>query len=330
MNFSTIPLLYKVGITAVSTVTALNPLSTPTHTLRNTAKSKQAGIPYVAFGDSLTTGSSIASCLDNRKASPWGCTETPTAAVPYPDRVARASGYRYTDSPEMYKPKNLHDSPVDLYRSGIWGYTIKEAAQSGSNHWMSQLEAISRASQLVTGSLGINDLHFSNIGKWLKLYLKPGADRITPAVEANISANSADFDRLFTALEKAKDNGASVIVSLYYNPYDVDKPSCSELKDIGSRIVDPLDSELTDRAHQAGFGVADFRWGFQGHGAGSEDSYVFGTECSVGGLLSSWFSAWAQGGDPKKAISIAFDPHPNNKGTVTMAQSILREYNNAD
>ncbi len=287
---------------------------------------------YVAFGDSLTTGSSVATCQYNRQLSPWGCAEKTTVAVPYPNKLAKLLNMTYSDNPKDYQTK----LSFDLYRAGIWGYRVKEAAQdqlAGNNkqgNWLPQLDAIKQARQLVTGALGINDMNFSDISRWARLYIKPGVDYVTPAAQALINERSADFDKLFDSLSVARSNGAAVIIGLYYNPYDSDNPQCQDLKTLAGRVVDTLDDELIARSHQAGFNVADFRRPFIGHGAGSKEPYVFGNQCSLSGALSTWLPAWISGRDTKKAIAIAFDPHPNNAGTTIMANSILQELNNAD
>lgn len=291
---------------------------------------------YVAFGDSITTGSSVATCNENRGRSPWGCSEVPTVAIPYPDKVAQALHLTYSDNPRDYAPTNKSQTPIGLYRAGIWGYTAQEAARAqavGHNQlgpWMPQLAAIKQAKQLVTGSLGINDMHFSDVSKWAKLYVKPGDDHVTLAAQAVIAARQNDFDQLFSALRSAKEGGAKVIIGLYYNPYDTDRQQCSELKTIGDRIVDTLDNEMLDRSHQNGFSVADFRRSFAGHGAGSDEPYVFGKQCSLGDATKDILPAWLGGGGGKKALGVGFDPHPNNNGTTAMASAILQEYNNVD
>ncbi len=289
---------------------------------------------YVAFGDSLTTGSSIATCQDNRALSPWGCSENPTAATPYPNYVAQALHLTYSNDPRSYPSNSI--SQDGLYRAGIWGYTAQEAVRAqkrGSNDvgtWMPQLIAIKHANQLVTGSLGINDMHFSDIGKWARLYVRPGGDYVTKEAQKILRTRAPDFNQMFRSLASARDNGATVITSLYYNPYDSDDNSCQDLKSIGDRIVNTLDEDLLTHAHQAGLSVADFRRQFTGHGAGSSEPYVFGVNCQIDAALRTWVMSIFGGKDAKKAVAIQFDPHPNNIGTMVMANVILQEYNNAD
>jgi len=324
-----------VFLLSVLTVVGSSHLIVPVSALGPSSLASNTYSPaYVAFGDSLTTGSSIPTCQDDRGSSPWGCKENPTAAVPYPNRVAQALHLTYSDSPQDYRQGRTNQ--LGLYRAGIWGYTAQEAVRAQKNghnevgNWMPQLEAVKRARQLVTGALGINDMQFSNVAKWAKLYLKPGGDHITPEVQAVIKTRQKDFNKLFGSLQDAKENGAKVIVTAYYNPYDADTAGCEDLKEIGNRIVDTLDTELIDRAHQSHLSVTDFRRKFSGHGAGSQDSYVFGSECKIDAVFRTWFLSLVRGMDAQKAVAIKFDPHPNSNGTLAMANAILQEYNNAD
>ena len=300
----------------------------PSHVLAE-PKSLPYSPAYVAFGDSITTGSSVATCQEHRKQSPWGCAELPTA-TPYPDRVARALHMSYGDVANNYAQQTF-----EMYRAGIWGYTIKEAAEAekdGHNavgDWVPQLTAIKQATKLVTGSLGINDMHFSDVARWAKLYIKPG-DHVSREAKKLVAARSQDFDKLFDTLKVARSNGATVVLGLYYNPYQSDDPLCNPLSSIGDSVVNTLDEELLNRAHANGIDVADFRRSFTGHGAGSDDPYVFGTTCNLGVGAANWIQNLAIGKNAKRAVAIKFDPHPNSSGTNAMANAILQEVNNAD
>jgi lysophospholipase L1-like esterase len=291
---------------------------------------------YVAIGDSITTGSSVATCQEDRQKSPWGCAEVPTIAMPYPTRLAWYSGGTYSDQAADYRQGHLDANKLNVYRAGIWGYTVQEAAQAqnlGHNRigeWMPQLEAISHASRLVTGNLGINDLHFSDVVKWAKLYVAYGKDKITPEVQRILKERSGDFDQLFAAYTAARANGAKVITTLYYNPYDSNLVNCQDLKTIADRIVNTLDNELQKRATAAHIETVDFRQYFGGHGAGSSDPYVFGSHCSISGAFTDLTPKWLGGGGGKRSLAIGFDPHPNNSGSMTMYKQIMEKYNGAD
>jgi lysophospholipase L1-like esterase len=290
------------------------------------------GLGYVAFGDSITTGQSIANCQDNRLLSPWGCLPGDLPAMPYPNRVAAALGYKYQDSVIWYQQALPFLPTTGLVRVGIWGATLQAATQAqrqkhnSSGAWVPQLLAVQQTQGLVTGSLGVNDLHFSDVVKWVKLYFQPGNDHITPAVQEIIQQRAADFDAMFDALKIAKSNGAKVIVTLYYNPYDTASNSCQDLRSIGATIVNNLDDELMRRSQQAGLRVADFRPAFQGHGAGSSTRYVFGKQCSAISAIADWLPSWMGGGGGQQNLARGFDPHPNNSGTAAMATAILKEY----
>ena len=156
----------------------------------------------------------------------------------------------------------------------------------------------------------------------------PGDSQVAKEARAIVAARSGDFDQLFESLQQAQDNGANVVVTLYYSPYDSNQKNCAELEDISNTIVDVLNQELLKRAHQAGFDVVDFRQAFSGHGSGSKEPYVFGTQCKLSSAIGDWAPTWLGGG--KSSLGVGFDPHPNNLGTATMANKILGEFNNAD
>jgi hypothetical protein len=291
---------------------------------------------YVAFGDSVTTGGSVASCsgpaLRPRVYSPWGCNTMQPEAVPYPDRVAQQLGYTYSDDPLVYS--NASGIPQrDLLRVGIWGYRAQDANQAhidGYNQegdWIPQLDAIPTAQSLVTGALGANDVKFSHVEDWLKLYLKDG-DLVGPEVQRILTERKADFDAVFDALSLAKANGAKVVVTLYYNPYDTAGLLCSPVRDLAQKIVDALDFELWRRATEKGLLIADFRTAFQSHGSGSADPFVFGTACKVttgiADYVPSWISKNLLNGPGDNNVGIDFDPHPNSNGTSAMASEIMR------
>lgn len=267
---------------------------------------------YVAFGDSLTTGGSIEGCRPNRELSPWGCTHA--NARSYPNRVAQALGYTRTS----------------FERVGIWGDTVEAATKAridGKNAqgpWKPQLTAVEGAQKVVTGALGVNDLHFSDLKRWIKLYLSSATgDKVTPAVQQIIQNHSADFEQMFNTLLVAKNNGATVVVTLYYNPYDNSKVLCGPLKSIGDRLVNTLDQELANRSVAHQFKVADFRTSFREHGSGSKNSYVFGDKCEVSSGIVNALSDWLDNDTSHSKLVNHFDPHPNNKGTKAMADSIL-------
>lgn len=272
-------------------------------------------VAMVAFGDSITTGFSIPGCVEDREVSAWGCVGAPNSE-PYPERLATDLGY---------------DLSEDLMRTGIWGYTAREAAldrTNGRNNkgtWQPQLKSAETASELVVGGLGINDLRFSDVLFWVKQYYHPSGNKVSEAAQQIIVENSVSFDQIFTSLQMAKSNGAEVIVTLYYNPYDTSVPFCGDLENIGDGIVDTLDQELAQRARAKNMLVADFRQAFTGHGAGSDDPYVFGSQCKTSSAIANWLPAWLGGGGGVRALGAAFDPHPNNKGAEEMVKIIRQE-----
>ncbi len=294
---------------------------------RNDPASRPA---FVAFGDSITTGQSIAGCQPDRPVSPWGCIGRP-ATVPYPDRIAAALGYSYSSDYRFYQTWAPGFVPTDLNRVGIWGYTAQEAAQTYRNgrthegNWLPQLQAIEAATDLVVGGLGVNDIRFSDVLFWAKQYYRPGADHVTAAVNQLLQERSADLDQLFRSLRRAGQGGARVVVTLYYNPYDSPNRFCGDLENIGNLVVNALDHELAGRAYANGLRAADPRSVFRNHGSGTSDPYVFGTQCKTSSAVASWLPQWLGGGGGADALAIAFDPHPNNAGSQAIARTVLQE-----
>ena len=138
-----------------------------------------------------------------------------------------------------------------------------------------------------------------------------------------------DFDQLVRVLKQARKNGAASVVGHYYDPYDSDNQQCQELQTIGDSIVGALDDNLLNRSHQAGFRVADFRPSFAGHGAGSEDPYVFGKQCYSSDASKDMLPKWMGGGGGRQALALGCGPHLNNAGTTASARPIFQEYDNA-
>jgi lysophospholipase L1-like esterase len=293
---------------------------------------------YVAFGDSLTTGYSIPTCKANLGTSPWNCNGT-RPATPYADKVAKALGYSYSDDPSVYLSAAPNLPAVQLARVGIWGYTAQQAAsdytksKDSSGPWDTQLDAITKAHSLVTGELGVNDLHFSDVGSWSKPMLEDselGTNRVTTDAQNILKSKavSSALDTLFAKLKIAKANGARVVITLVYNPYGSNFfHPCHPLHDGAAELVNALDSVLKARAIADGLLVADFRPAFNGHGAGDSNPYTFGADCSIGSALWDWVPTWLGNNRSvnaaNKNVDAKFDPHPNDLGTSAMATAIL-------
>lgn len=310
-------------------VSATPPTGSPEAVLDALAKDRMAKLPipfsgrrsraYVAFGDSLTTGFSVPSCDGRRDLNRNGCSGPPTV-VPYPDRVASALGIAAVD------------------RVGVWGYTAREAvtayhagrSPAREGGWEPQLAEVDQAGVLVTGALGINDLHFGDVRHWAWLLLQRQVDE---HVAFHLGQMDGDLTQLFGVLRRARERGAKVVVPLYYNPYDSGR--CIVLPHLADKIVGPLDAELARRAEHDGLAVADLRAAFAGHGAGSPNSYVFGRACDLATAALAYSAAWNpftlpltlwRGGPHEQGernIQLLFDPHPNSAGTAAMAQAVL-------
>lgn len=293
---------------------------------------------YVAVGDSTTTGFSIPTCKVNSAISEYGCTGTPPA-TPYPQHVSNDGG-----------------ADLDsLVRKGIWGYTVQKAVRdfnqgfnSEDGPWETQLRAAVQATNLVTVSLGANDMNFSDYKYWLGVCVgakvKTFLGRPYPsffvasgcegAAKERAAQMRGSLEEMFGVLDQARDRGAEVVITLQYNPFNEFKAvrfapdrTCKLLHTIGAHITNALNTELERAAKAHGFTIADFRPHFAGKGAGSSDSYVFGSDCETVGAASAvdFDLGWppVNVGETTTDIQKKFDPHPNAKGTRAQANAIL-------
>jgi lysophospholipase L1-like esterase len=288
---------------------------------------------YVAVGDSTTTGFSVPTCEEDRDASPYGCIGDPPA-IPYPERIA-------SERAEF----------SDLDRKGIWGYTIHDAviaADQGHNDegpWEPQLLATAHATELVTVSLGANDMQFSDVGFWLKECLAKQfvslEEPCSKAARNKAEEARPDIQAMMDRLDAAAANGARVVIALYYNPYNDQKDAgpfglfsrdCSIMWSISEIIVGYLNEALAEEAASHGFTLVDLRPAFRSHGAGSDDSYVFGSDCDIVGAATAvdvdfdlgWPPVSVNKKNTEAEIKKRFDPHPNDKGTTAQADEILK------
>lgn len=95
-----------------------------------------------------------------------------------------------------------------------------------------------------------------------------------------------------------------------------------------------IDNVLAQEATAHGFTVVDLRPSFAGHGAGSDDSWVFGSDCDAVGALTAvdagfnlgWPPISVNKGATEAEIKNRFDPHPNNAGTTDQADEILKVF----
>lgn len=282
---------------------------------------------YVAVGDSTTTGFSVPTCEEDRTTSPYGCGGPPTV-IPYPVNVAVGDA--------SFSP---------LYRLGIWGYTIHEAvvaADTGHNDegpWEPQLLAAQKATNLVTVSLGANDMEFSDVPGWLKRCVVDEVTDPNACADAAVSKAESlrpDVQSMMNRLDAAAANGARVVVVLYYNPYNDQKDAgpfgllsrdCGVIHNISEIIVGALNNLLQEEADNHGFTTVDLREAFRSHGAGSDDSFVFGSDCDLVGAVGGvdFDLGWPPDvGIDQSEIQKRFDPHPNAKGTAAQADEILK------
>jgi len=279
-----------------------------------------AGEAYVGVGDSATTGFSIPTCVEDRVASAFGCIGNPPVR-PYPDRIAAADG-KYADE----------------HRAGIWGYTVHEAvvdANNGNNakgSWTPQLLQAEHATKLVTVSLGAEDMRLADVTYWLTKctaeQFSTNKPSCSDAARKRAEAMRPDVRAMMTRLDAAKRNGATVVIVQYYNPYNTRKEpgprDCTPLWAIAQIITGQLNRVLAEEAAKHGFLLVPPSPKFAGHGAGAQDSYVFGSDCDIAGAASSpifnlgWPPSFDASAGPRE-----FDPRPNDKGAQAQADQIL-------
>jgi len=160
---------------------------------------------------------------------------------------------------------------------------------------------------------------FSGEGTWKKALPVKVVNRyaISPLRYPKIRQKPKQSGSRFCVVPKG--NGAKVVVTLIYNPY-ADKADCHTVHLGANELVNTLDTELQKRANDDGLTTADFRPAFIGHAAGDSDHYTFGTQCyavrALWDLKPSWLPL-------KSSLAADFDPHPNDKGTTAMANTIL-------
>jgi hypothetical protein len=289
----------------------------------------------VAVGDSTSTGFSVPTCEEDRVVSAFGCIGNPPA-TPYPDRIAGAGG-RYADE----------------HRVGIWGYAVHEAvtdANSGNNadgSWTPQLLRAEHATKLVTVSLGADDMRFADVTYWLTQCTVKQFSTIKlscyDAAHKRAEAMRPDVRAMMTRLDAAKRNGATVVITQYYNPYnsrkevgpfDVASRDCTPLWAIAQIITGQLNRVLGEESTKHGFRLAPLAPTFAGHGAGAKDSYVFGSDCDVAGAATSarYNLGWPPSFDTsasKLQLPKRFDPHPNDQGAQAQSGQILDQLNAA-
>lgn len=224
-----------------------------------------------------------------------------------------------------------------------------EPDRRDGSKWESQLHAVDGAQDLVTVSLGVNDMKWDQPFFWIRESLKGNTERSADALLTELNAprgNSPSYmDELFGVLKRADERGAEVVVNLYYNPvhapYEIQTlngpmTKCSATHGIAKTITGKLNDQLQQRATNNGLLYADFEAKFvengEDHGAGGPDpgeSWVYGTGCDVDdailGALPDSFNPFGDdflGGSGYQGIAEKFDPHPNPSGSRAMAEEI--------
>ena len=293
--------------------------------------SRLEGPYYVSFGDSITTGFSIANCQADRVDYRNGCGGQ-NPGVPYAEEVTHLDGGDYND----------------LLRVGIWGDTLENAVRHYDDYlngatgngdegpWLPQIAAIDEAQGLVTGALGINDLHFSDVKNWIKTYEWSGDSGVTARADSMLDQLelAGDFDLLFSRLQAAKQRGARVLVFRYYNPYEPPgKPldpaaGCSIAYNVARDLTTALNARLDRFSQEYGLDEIDAASAFLGHGAvlsndANTKSYVWAKTCSLAAVVAAWVPSWIESGASLADVGgISIDPHPNVGGSITIANLV--------
>lgn len=310
---------------------------------------------FVAIGDSTTTGHAVADCPSDEASYSYvyGCAIEPGNGPAYPDllsdmlRLPYSENYTTAQLGDYRSEPTLGPPGAHLNRVGVWGYTIKDSVDAyekggekadrrGGTPWESQLHAAEDSQDLLTVSLGINDMDFASIGRWLlaasTFRAEERADRLVSnmTTKRDGGAKPSYMDVLFTVLKKARNRGATVVVNLYYNPYhepwvyntvdvgpgqgEVSQYKCGVTHDTADTIIGTLNEELRQRVEAANeeregdadILIADFETKFnpegpEDHGAVGPDSsqpWVYGTECDVDGVLTGAMpDSWNPFGD---------------------------------
>ena len=243
------------------------------------------GIPvYLALGDSVPTGHSVASFSADGSPATDG----------YPKRLQ----IRFQDA----------DTDLSLVEAAEWGATCQEQ--------LDELDALldQHDVEVATITVGANDMHYADVLRWVFW-----GQRSRRQQAANLAAQLRPClnDLLRTLMENEPD--AELFITNYYNPMHPQR--CRFLHTVTEDMLwagalDGLNDVIAAEAASAGAHLVDVYTDFVGHEMQSPEPWVFGTECGVGNLL--WILV-RQGGN---ALAQAADPHPNAGGAQALADTI--------
>ena len=300
------------------------------------------GPAYVAFGDSIATGFTSATCNPGSASSLFdgdtlsACYGTPPTA-PYPSLLA-------ADVAGLGPVQNV----------SVFGQTAMGADETFRYGWRTfqwnEYPYVLRATHLVTGALGINDVMLdseipSYIVKCLQDIENGTVDRcmstaahwlLTVPDGYDVSPYQAIHDEM-DVLHQANVNGVHVIVPLYDNPYTDEDPNCSLLHMIAGVQVELVNYVLQKwYVSSASLQYVETDSHFDGHRVGDPQSWVSGKSCDAAQLLNTFLPADLQiaaipitspdsAPHGYKAAAILIDPHPTQQGQDAIEEAILRQ-----
>lgn len=302
------------------------------------------GASYVAFGDSIPTGFTAATC---NRASPTDifypaslndCSGAPPA-TPYPSLVASGA------------PNSGLGSPDNV---AVFGYSAVNADEVYSHGYTDpfwpEYAHVAGATTLVTGALGINDISpDSSIPAYLVncyedlILNSPGACILTAAHYMSVTAPNtvvppyqAIHDEM-NLLHAVNDRGADVAIPLYYNPYTENDSSCELLHlvaDVQTKVV----NQQLERWYPSSptFQYVDTDPLFEGHRVGDASSWLSGKSCSIDDFINAFLPPDLEiagvgvtpntpGPHGAKAAAILIDVHPTQPGQQAIAQAIIAQ-----
>jgi len=199
----------------------------------------------------------------------------------------------------------------------------------------------------VTGVLGINDMHFSDVPHWVLECADPyravifqridfdrqrcqdHADAHLDPLEEEGKEFSDALNVMFSGLSTmAGKPGVKVVVPGLYNPMHSGW-DCEMTYNIADVIVKTLNAELDKRSTGTSIRSANTYDAFKDHGSGSSEPYVFGDDCSdkagVGRGIASKIGELFGVGDAG-GLQRHYDPHPNDRGAQAIADKIVAAY----
>jgi hypothetical protein len=319
--------------------TAANPIP-PT-----TLPPPPTGSTYVAFGDSIPTGFTAATCNPSSSTDLFqpnsldNCGDVKPPYTPYPSGVATGA-----PSQALGTPDNV----------GVFGYTAVAADEvynygRTDRHWP-EYQHVAGASKLVTGALGINDVSpDSSIASYLvncyndlqgnanyACILTAAHWMVTKPPDADVKPSQAIHDEM-NLLNSVNQRGVTVAVPLYYNPYTENDPACQLLHFIAYAQTRVVNQQLMRwYAPTRTFQYVPTDNLFENHRVGDPNSWMSGRSCSIDDLINAYLPSDLRiaavpitpntpGPHGYKAAAILIDFHPTQPGQDAIAHAIVQQ-----